>query len=116
MTAAYIQQSGGEPGNLASFVPGRTLEFNSDIALKPLTLTAKAGWMSSYTRTADSSAINDFYLGVGTRIPISSFGYGKVELLGGLRTGGSISEYHAGLTLGLEFTELWKKRERMWGG
>ncbi len=115
LSAAFIQQTGGEPGNLL-FVPGRTLEFNSSFALKPLTLTAKAGWMSWYTRTADSSSINDFYLGIGTRIPIVSFGYGNVELTGGLRTGGNITEYHAGLRLGLEFTEFWKKRERMWGG
>lgn len=115
ISASYIQQSGGTPSGLA-FVPAHTLELNSSFALKPFSLTAKAGWMSWYTTTVDSLPINDFYLGVGSRIPIQSFGFGNVELNSGIRTGGDITEYHVGLKLGLEFTELWKKRERMWGG
>ena len=112
---AYIQQKAEDPGSL-SFITGHLVEVNGGWELKPFILTGKAGWKSWYVESAGGSPIRDIYLGIGTRIPIESYGYGVIQLSGGLRNGGKISEYHIGLRAGLEFRELWKKRERMWGG
>jgi len=112
---AYIQQSGGEDGGLF-FNTGRLAELNAAWRLEALTLTGRAGWSEWYARTADGSAISELYAGLGVRIPIESYGWGVVELKGGLRRGGTLSEYRAELRTGLEFNEIWKKRERMWGG
>ncbi len=112
---AYIQQTPA-PGTPFAFKTGRLVELSGQWRLEPLTLTGRLGWNSSYALTADSASISDIYLGVGTRIPIKNYGFGIVSLSGGLRNGGGITEYHTELRLGLEFSELWKKRERMWGG
>jgi hypothetical protein len=114
--AAYVQQTASEATSLC-FVPGRLIQVNASGELKPFVLTGKAGWRSWYVESSDGSPIRDIYLGLGMRIPIESYGYGIVEVSGGLRNGGSdISEYHLELYTGLEFRELWKRRERMWGG
>lgn len=112
---AYIQQRAEDPGPL-SFIVAHLVEANAAYKFKPFILTGKAGWKSWYVESADGSSVRDIYLGIGTRIPIESYGYGVIQLSGGLRNGGKISEYHVELRAGLEFMELWKKRERMWGG
>lgn len=115
LSAAYLQQAGGDQVGL-SFLPARQVELNALWDLNALDLTGRAGWKSWYVGTSDGSPISDVYLGLGTRIPVMSYGDGIIELSGGLRKGGTISEYHVELKAGLEFKELWKKRERMWGG
>lgn len=112
---AYIQQIPPTETPLA-LTTGRLLELSSIWNLDQLTLTGRMGWNRSYALTVDSSFIDDIYLGVSTHIPILDYGWGKIDLSGGLRRGGDISEFHVDLRLGVEFTELWKKRERMWGG
>ena len=112
---AYIQQKAEDSDSL-SFITGHLVEANAAYKFKPFILTGKAGWKSWYVESAGGSLIRDIYLGIGTRIPIESYGYGVIQLSGGLRNGGKISEYHIGLRAGLEFRELWKRRERMWGG
>jgi hypothetical protein len=112
---AYIHQTARDPTSL-SFVPGHLIQTDASAELKPFVLTGKAGWKSWYVESSDGSPIRDIYLGIGMRIPIQSYGFGIVEVSGGLRSGRDISEYHVELYTGLEFRELWKKRERMWGG
>ena len=115
LSLAYIQQKASDHTSL-SFITGHLVEANAAYKFKPFILTGKAGWKSWYVESADGSPIRDTYLGIGTCIPIESYGYGILELTGGLREAGAISEYHVELRAGLEFRELWKKRERMWGG
>lgn len=113
---AYAQQTSAQSSSPFALKTGRLVELNGQWKLKPLTLTGKLGWNSSYALTADSAGISDVYVGVGVRVPINNYGFGIINLSGGVRKGADISEYHTELRVGLEFTELWKKRERMWGG
>ncbi|GEM_PF-2255031 len=112
---SYIQQTGGNAGRL-EFVPGRIVELGGGYKFDNFSINAKAGWHQWYVRTNDNQAISDIYLGFGTRIPLKQYGVALLNLTGGYRTGGELSEYHAELNLGIEFNELWKKRERKWGG
>ncbi len=112
---AYIQQVPAD-STLFSFVPGHIIQANAGYRFDPFILTGKAGWKNWYVETASGSPVSDIYVGIGARIPIKAYGYGKLEISGGLREGGDISEYHVELRAGLEFTEIWGKRERMWGG
>lgn len=113
--AAYLQQLQGDDSSM-SFQSGRIIQADASYRFDPLTLICKAGYKSWYTHTSDGSPISDLFTGVGVKIPIESYGFGKVELNAGLRSGGDYFEYHVGLRAGIEFTELWKRRERMWGG
>ncbi|MBN2379473.1 hypothetical protein JXM67_06690 [candidate division WOR-3 bacterium] len=111
---SYLQLKGEENG--LGLVPGHHIQLNSLWKFEHIDLTAGVGYNKWYVQTVDTSTISDVFLSLGTRIPIKSYGYGTIGLTGGLRKGGDLSEYYVELRAGLLFKELWKRRERMWGG
>jgi len=111
---SYIQLTGDDTD--LSLVPGRIVELNTLWKLDDFDLTAGAGYNQWGVQTVAGEGISDINLSVGARIPIEEFGFGTIGLTGGLRKGGDISEFHIEFKAGVQFQELWKRRERMWGG